>query len=94
MCWMVVTEISDLLPCHPFETPTFLSFFAIPFGQFSRAGRRAVNLFSSPVLTSETKVHDDTGDEANAGEAEGHALAGNVTRRVLSTVDLGCNDAT
>lgn len=27
MCWMVVTEISDLLPCHPFETPTFLSFF-------------------------------------------------------------------
>lgn len=93
MSWMVVTKISDLLLCHPFQTPTLLSFFAIPFGQLSRAGRRPVKLFSSPVLASETKVHNDAGDEANTGKAEGHTLAWNVTRRVLATVDLRGNDA-
>lgn len=93
MSWMVVTKISDLLLCHPFQAPTLLSFFAIPFGQLSRAGRRAVKLFSSPILASETKVHNDAGDEANAGKAEGHTLAWNVTRGVLTTVDLGSNDA-
>lgn len=93
MSWMIVAKISDLLLCHPFETPSFLSFFAVPFGQLSGAGRRAVKLFSSSVLASETKVHDDAGDEADAGEAEGHTLAGNVTRRILSTVDLRSNDA-
>lgn len=81
-------------PVSSLRDPNVSFLLRYPIRQLSRAGRRAVKLFSSPVLTSETKVHDDTGDEANAGEAEGHALAGNVTRRVLSTVDLRCNDAT